>query len=71
MNYFFLCILLLFSLVACNQSENQAKETPSKVADELQELSLKLDATEAQVYNLRVELSKCKGDSLEIIEETN
>ena len=71
MNYLFSFIFLTSILFACNQSENTAKEKPTAVAEEVMALNLKLDATEAQLYNLRIELSKCKGDSVPEIKKIN
>lgn len=65
---------LLFAaitLVACQPNEKKKVANESKAVEDLK---IKLNATEAQLLNVRVELAKCKGDSLAIdslIHETN
>ena len=50
--------------VACNQEKQKSPEKTLENKEIIDDLNLKLDATEAQLYNVRVELAKCKGDSL-------
>ncbi|MEQ8909482.1 MAG: hypothetical protein RIC95_09845 [Vicingaceae bacterium] len=58
-------IVSLFCLAACQQ-----KPCNEMVHEkELKELQIKLNATEAQLLNVRSELAKLKGDS--ITQETN
>jgi len=64
MKYFSLSIIFFLCLSACNQVEEKKSAINSEEQETIEALNLKLDATEAQLYNVRVELAKCKGDSL-------
>lgn len=54
--------------LACQPSDQNIKVKKETQIDstELQNLKVKLNATEAQLLNIQVELAKCKGDSLAI-----
>ena len=69
MKYSIIFLFFLFGLFACNKVEQKSPETNSNDKEEIEALNLKLDATEAQLYNVRVELAKCKGDSLPVVEK--
>lgn len=68
MKYSIISFFLFLGLSACNQVEEKKPAVNSEEKDSIEALSLKLDATEAQLYNVRVELAKCKGDSLPKVE---
>ena len=55
-----LLFLLCISFFSCVSVEKQ--ETDSTKENEA--LKIKLEATEAQLLNVRAELSKCKGESV-------
>lgn len=60
----FLFSSLLF--VACSTEPKQEKNTDDKANQEtIEALELKLQATENQLLNVRNELAKCTGDSLD------
>lgn len=54
--------------LACQPAEKNIEVEKETQIDstELQNLKVKLNATEAQLLNIQVELAKCKGDSLAI-----
>lgn len=54
--------------MACQPADKNVEiETETQIdSSELQNLKVKLNATEAQLLNIQVELAKCKGDSLAI-----
>lgn len=54
--------------LACQPADKNVEiETETQIdSSELQNLKVKLNATEAQLLNIQVELAKCKGDSLAI-----
>ena len=59
--------LLLYNVLwitACQPTENNTKLNNS--SSKIEELKVKLNATEAQLLNIQIELAKCKGDSLTI-----
>ncbi len=58
--------ITLFSLMifACQKPESDLPKIEDESLKKIEALQLKLDATEAQLYNARVEISKCKGDSI-------
>jgi hypothetical protein len=61
-------LFITIAFVACQQTE-QKKEIEKEIqvnAEEVADLKVKLNATEAQLLNIQVELAKCKGDSLAI-----
>ncbi|MEQ8623797.1 MAG: hypothetical protein RJQ00_08305 [Vicingaceae bacterium] len=64
MKYTNITFFLFLGLFACNQVEEKKPVTKAEDQEAIEALNLKLDATEAQLYNVRVELAKCKGDSL-------
>lgn len=67
MNKIITCITLLIAtitLVACQP--NDKKQEAKKEMKAVEDLKVKLNATEAQLLNVQVELAKCKGDSLAI-----
>lgn len=56
------------TLVACQPKKNkeEAENDPKTETKKEEDLKVKLNATEAQLLNVQVELAKCKGDSLAI-----
>jgi len=60
----FLPITLLLALAACNNCTEDKNNIEINESEKVEELQHKLDATEAQLLNIRTELAKCKGDSL-------
>lgn len=61
-----LLFLSLIALNACQQNDNESTTENNKQSESeaLKALKVKLNATEAQLLNIQVELAKCKGDSL-------
>ncbi len=56
------------AFVACQPSEKKKEVEKEVITDskEVEDLKVRLNATEAQLLNIQVELAKCKGDSLAI-----
>ncbi len=56
-------IFLLIAFTACNVKTVEEPVENLEQLKEIESLQLKLDATEAQLLNIRSELAICKGDS--------
>lgn len=64
--------LIILSVLAfmfsCGNDCSEKCTKPKESSKEIETLTLKLEASEAQILNLSAELSKCKGvDSIQII----
>lgn len=63
-NKLILSSLLFIGLSACQTTAEKNNLGQPTENQELKELQIKLNATEAQLLNVRAELAKCKGDSI-------
>lgn len=62
--YLAICLFSFSLLAACSNCEKPKENTSAVSVEEFNELKVKLNATEAQLLNVRTELVKCKGDSI-------
>ncbi len=63
-NKLILSSLMFIGLSACKAPAEKNDSEQATENQELKELQIKLNATEAQLLNVRAELAKCKGDSI-------
>ena len=57
-------LMLLFTVSCKTNTEVKIERSTDSRLKEIEDLELKLEATEAQLLNIRTELAKCTGDTI-------